>query len=204
VVGTLADEFLPEYDVTDEVAGVVGADAATTWAALMEVDLVELGRHRSLGWVLGAIRVAPQRIGRFLRHEPRPTAPPRLRLRDMTQLPSGRGGWVVLRERPGEEIALGLVGKFWRPAIDYAAVRAEDFRAFDEPGYTKTVYALSVRPLGGEQSMLSAVMRTAATDERARRSLRRYWTLGVGTGAHELAGGLIEAARKDAEQRCRT
>jgi hypothetical protein len=32
------------------------------------------------------------------------------------QLPMYEGGWILRGERPGEEIALGLVGKFWRPA----------------------------------------------------------------------------------------
>ena len=42
-------------------------------------------------------------------------------------------------------------------------------------------------------------MRTATTDEHARRWFRRYWTLGVGSGAHVLARGLIHAAREAAE-----
>ena len=39
----LADEFLPIYDVSDAVATVVEADKATTWDALMQVDLIEIG-----------------------------------------------------------------------------------------------------------------------------------------------------------------
>ena len=54
---------------------------------------------------------------------------------------------MLLGERPGEEIALGLVGKFWRPVIEYAEVSAGDFRDFAEPGYAKTVYALAARSL---------------------------------------------------------
>jgi hypothetical protein len=36
----------------------------------------------------------------------------------MSALPREQGGWVLLSERPGEEIALGLVGKFWKPVIE--------------------------------------------------------------------------------------
>jgi hypothetical protein len=32
----LVDELLPVYDVSDEIATVVGADAVTTWGALMD------------------------------------------------------------------------------------------------------------------------------------------------------------------------
>ena len=42
-------------------------------------------------------------------------------------------------------------------------------------------------------------MRTAATDEHARRWFRRYWTLGVGSGAPALVHGLLEVIREDAE-----
>ena len=55
----LVDEFMPIYDVSDAVATVVEADLATTWAALMEVDLVEVGRKRPLVAVLGALRILP-------------------------------------------------------------------------------------------------------------------------------------------------
>jgi hypothetical protein len=44
-------------------------------------------------------------------------------------------------------------------------------------------------------------MRTATTDEHARRWFRRYWTFGVGSGAYVLVNGLLEAVRDEAEQR---
>jgi hypothetical protein len=47
----------------------------------------------------------------------------------------------------------------------------------------------------------TGVMRTATTDELARRWFRRYWTFGVGSGAHVLVSGLLELARELAEGR---
>jgi hypothetical protein len=44
-------------------------------------------------------------------------------------------------------------------------------------------------------------MRTATTDEHAQRWFRRYWTLGVGSGAHVLVAGVLELTREDAERR---
>jgi hypothetical protein len=41
-------------------------------------------------------------------------------------------------------------------------------------------------------------MRTATTDEAARRRFRRYWTLGVGSGAHVLVAALLEEAARAA------
>jgi hypothetical protein len=118
-----------------------------------------------------------------------------LRLRDTTSISLDKGGWVLLGERPRDEIALGLVGKFWRPVIEFASVSAERFRDFAEPGYAKTIYSLSVRPIDERRTLLSGVMRTATTDEHARRWFRRYWTFGVGSGAHILVNGLIDVTR---------
>lgn len=200
----LEDEFLPKYDVSDAVAVTVHADPETTYAALMDVDLIELGRGRPLVGALGALRMLPELVAHIVHGEAGTAAPQHLRLRETAEMPMEGGGWVLLGERPGEEIALGLVGKFWRPVIEYAPVAADAFRDFDEPGYAKTVYALAVRALGPGETLLSAVMRTVATDESARRWFRRYWTFGVGPGAHVLATGLVEAARDAAEERAET
>jgi hypothetical protein len=119
----------------------------------------------------------------------------------MPTLAHDQGGWILLGERPRDEIALGLVGKFWRPVIVYAKVAPEAFREFREPGYAKTVYSLSARAIEDRRTLLSGVMRTATTDEQARRWFRRYWTLGVGSGAHVLVNGVLDVARDMAEAR---
>jgi hypothetical protein len=196
----LVDDFLPAYDVSDSVATVVDADVGATWDALMQVDLIEVGRQRPLVGALGALRILPEVVSHLLHGEALPATPERVTLRGTTTLPSGNGGWVLLGERAREEIALGLVGKFWRPVIAYARVTAEGFGAFAEPGYAKTVYSLSVRALDDRRTLLTGTMRTATTDEHARRWFRRYWTLGVGSGAHVLVQGVLETTREMAER----
>jgi hypothetical protein len=197
----LVDELLPSFDVSDEVATAAAAGAATTWNALMDVDLIEVGRRRPLVGLLGAVRILPDLVWQRLHGEHPPAMAERLTLRDTTTLPMSGGGWVLLGERAGEEIALGLVGKFWRPVIEYADVDAASFKDFAEPGFAKTVYALGTRRLDDERTLLWATMRTATTDEHARTWFRRYWTLGVGSGAHVLVNGLLDLVREDAEQR---
>lgn len=198
----LLDDFMPVYDVSDAVATVVDADLPTTWAALMDVDLIDVGRKRPLVAALGALRILPDIVSRLLHGEPAPTQPERMRLRDLSTIPRDKGGWVLLGLREQDEIALGLVGKFWRPVIEFARVgSADDFLAFSEPGFAKTIYALSVRPLDPGRTLLSGVMRTSTTDEHARRWFRRYWTLGVGSGAHLLVNGLLDVTREMAEQK---
>jgi hypothetical protein len=197
----LVDDFLSTYDVSDSNATVVHADLATTWDALMEVDLIEVGRKRPLVGVLGAIRALPELVAKTLHGARAELGPDKIRLRDMSSIPPDHGGWVLLGERPKDEIALGLVGKFWKPIIDVANVPAERFKDFNEPGYAKTVYSLSVRPIDEGHTMLCGVMRTATTDSHARRWFRRYWTFGVGSGAHILVTGLLDVTREMAESR---
>ena len=117
----LVDEYLPVYDVSDAVATVVETDVATVWDALMDVDLIDVGRRRPLVGILGAVRVLPEVVLRLLKGEAPPRAPARLRLRDMATLPRKEGGWILLGERPRDEIALGLVGRFWMPESSRAS-----------------------------------------------------------------------------------
>lgn len=195
----LIDDYLPTYDVSDSVATVVNADIATTWSALMEVDLIEVGRQRRVVGMLAALRALPEVVTRLLYGESLPSAPEHLRLRDSSKVPPALGGWVLLDERRNEEIALGLVGKFWLPVIEYATVSRETFSDFAQPGYAKTVYALSVRRLDDDRTLLTGVMRTATTDASARQWFRNYWTFGVGSGAHVLVNGLLESTKELAE-----
>lgn len=195
----LADTFLPVYDVSDTVAVVVEATPEAVWASLMAADLVEVGRRRPLVAVLGALRALPDVVSQLL-HGERPTAPTGpMTLSALAELPMGDGGWCLLGERPGEQIALGLVGRFWRPVIEFAEVGPDAFADFAEPGWAKTIYVLSVRRLDDRRTLLSGLMRTATTDEHAQRWFRRYWTFGVGSGAHLLVGGLLDVVREDAE-----
>lgn len=198
---TLVDTFLPIFDVSDAVATVVNADLSTTWSALMDVDLSDVGRQQPMVGILSAIRILPDVVSRALHGELPPSAPAQLRLRDTTTLPMKNGGWVILGERPRDEIALGMIGTLWRPIIEFAAVTAEGFRDFSQPGFAKTIYALSVRTLDDKRTFLSGVMRTATTDQHARRWFRRYWTFGVGSGAHVLVNGLLDVTREMAETR---
>ena len=137
----MVDEFLPEFDVSDEIQTTVAADAATTWRTLIEADLIDVGKRRPLVAVLGAVRILPEIVWQLLHGERPSGAPDRLTLLDTTKLPMSGGGWVLLGERPREEIALGLVGKFRRPVIEYAQVDAAPFKEFAEPGFAKTVVA---------------------------------------------------------------
>ena len=86
----LADEYLPAFDISDSMAVVVNADRETTWRALMDLDLIEVGRDRPLIAVLGVLRMTPEIISRLLRGQGPPAQPERLSLRDTAGLPGRR------------------------------------------------------------------------------------------------------------------
>jgi hypothetical protein len=197
----LVDEFLPIYDIADASAVEVRADVSTTWSSLLDVDLIEVGKKKPLIGVLGALRTLPDLVVNMLHGEHPPKPPKSIRLRDMAEIDLEDGGWSLLGERENEEIALGLVGKFWRPVIEFAAVPADRFKNFSEPGFAKHVYSLSVAEIDAGRTLLRAEMRVATTDDHARKWFRRYWTFGVGSGAHVLITGVIEDARDRAEAR---
>ena len=48
-----------------------------------------------------------------------------------------KGGFVLLGENPPNEIALGLVGRFWTLSGSRCRVNAGEFASFDLPGYAK-------------------------------------------------------------------
>ena len=123
----------------------------------MDADLLELGRRAPLVGVLGVLSDPargdqPHRSrGSGLRRRRNRSAFARSR-----KLPADEGGWVLLEELPGARSLSAWWGKFWRPVIQFAEVSAGSFSDFAEPGYAKTVYDLSVRPIdGGTRSLLS-------------------------------------------------
>ncbi len=100
-MATLAEKFLPAYDVSDSVATVVGAEPEAVYEALLEVDMVEVGRRKKVAGTLIGLRVLPLLLTKMLRGREAPKAPARLTLKESTEIPAADGGWVLLDEKPG-------------------------------------------------------------------------------------------------------
>ncbi|MEU4769085.1 hypothetical protein AB0H12_38135 [Actinosynnema sp. NPDC023794] len=93
---------------------VVLAPAEATWRAVRDLDL--LGVRTSLLDAAAWVRGLPARFS------PKPAV-------GLTALSfgdiHGMAGWVGLGEREGREIAVGAVGKYWQPDIEWRDVPAE-------------------------------------------------------------------------------
>ena len=181
----LIDELMPRFDEVERHARLVQAAPADVYAALRRVDLRRSGIVRALLFLRGVPAVLARRD--------RPAGP--LTLETMR-----RRGFVLLGERPGTELALGLVGRFWTATGQILRLDAEGVRTFDEPGYAKAVwdFRLAAQPDG--TTRLSTETRVRCLDAPSRRRFRLYWrVIRPFSGLIRLA--LLRAVAREATRR---
>jgi hypothetical protein len=159
---TLIDELMPRFDEVERHALVVHAPPSDVYAALRRVDLRSAPLIRGLLFLRGL----PALLARRRRRRPRgPLTLDGLLASD----------FVLLGERPGRELALGVVGRFWTPTGQVMGLDADAFRAFDQAGYAKAVWDFRVAPEPGGATRLSTETRVRCVDAASRRRFRRYW-----------------------------
>lgn len=163
------DAWLPDPVIRSRHRRASDADPDALWAAAREVRLADTG-------LLGSL--VRWRI---------PGTPADITYRDLF----GTHPFRVLDE--GERWSVsGLVGRIWTVAPDYPRLGSpEDFRAWEEPGAAKVLFAHWVA-----DGALHSEARAAATDGAAALRLRALWVM-VG-GFERLIGGeaLAAAARR--------
>jgi len=161
------DRFAPRPDFTVVDHRVVDADPDTAYDAVRDLDFTEV--HGGLVDAAFWLRGLPERVRARKRGPVR--APTRLTLDDL----AAGSDWVLLGERPGEEIAFGAVGRFWQPVVEWRRIEARDFTDFAEPGYGKIACSLSVLPYGTRRSLVTYDVRTTLDDPLSWVGFRRYW-----------------------------
>jgi hypothetical protein len=187
------DEFAPVADAALVQTIVVAAPAAVTFDAVYHLDLADVWRASLSLRALTMLRELPDKVGRRLR-------------RDATQAPAVSDAddysqyWVELALKPDHEVVYGLVGRFSGATMSFERVAPEEFAAFRQPGFAKVVLGYSVRPYGGDRSLLTAETRTVTADEVSRRAFLRYWRL-IRVPVRYMTGRILEAARAEAETR---
>jgi hypothetical protein len=152
-LGSRLSAFLPEYDVAREYRLAMAAPADVVYAAVRALDLGESWLIRRLF----ALRRIPESA--------------------LTLSGLERIGFAVLAEEPGQELVLGLIGRFWRTRGDVVRTDPDHFRAFHEPGYAKAAWNFRVLPGRTAGVVLATETRVRCTDEVSREAFRRYWRL---------------------------
>jgi hypothetical protein len=105
---------------------------------------------------------------------------------------------VPLGERNGEEIAAGVIGRFWRLVRTVlVTVRSRDeFLSFAEPGYAKAAIAFRVCAEGGGSRVITET-RVSGTSPEATRAFLRYWRV-IRPGSGAIRRSWLAAIRRRA------
>ncbi|HEV8587079.1 MAG TPA: hypothetical protein VGT02_19115 [Methylomirabilota bacterium] len=174
---SLADDFLPSFDVVMRHGVDVAAPAPVVWAALHRADFAS-------AWYVRALLT--------LRGLRRPGSVRRITLDRLVA-----NGFIPLGERAGQEVALGLVGRFWRPSGGRVRVRPEEFTGFTTPGYAKVTWTFAVEPAGPAATRVITETRVAFTDAASRHRFRLYW-LGVRPFSGLIRRAMLAAVAREA------
>jgi hypothetical protein len=189
----ILDRMLPLSDATSSHQVIVAAPPEQVWAALQELDLVEVLRSARAARALIAMRAVPVKIADRLRGRPPAPEPESYPL--MRAYP-----WVVLGADEPHQLVVGAIGRFWGPGVEWLDIEAPEFAAFDRPGYGKVAWGFTVYPYGEGRSLLVDECRTRVTDPESRRRFERYWRL-AGPGASYVMGRTVALAKRHAEER---
>jgi hypothetical protein len=172
----LLDEVMPEYDVKEVHSLWVPAEPDATYEAVKRVSAREI---RLFG---------PLMLLRTFGRSGRVFGSQASLLGELV-----KAGFIPLGERPGEELVVGAVGRFWSPFGNRPRV-VEDFAGFDEPGYAKA--ALNFRVAAdGAGSRITTETRIVGTDPEATRKFRRYWLL-IRLGSGAIRRSWLKAIRR--------
>jgi hypothetical protein len=157
---TALDRWLPEWEFDERHETVIAAPAERVDRAMREISLFDIPVARAL-WALRS-------LGRGGRGPARP----------FIEQMGREAGVLVVEDRPGEELVVGLAGQFWKVRGGYAPrfAGAADFDAYDRPDSCKAVMNFRLEPEGGA-TRLSTVTRVQVPDPAARRKFARYWRL---------------------------
>ena|SRR6266849_5788711 len=136
------DEFLPNHDFSAGYEIRINAPASMVYECLLSTDFSE-------AWLVRLLMTV--RSGKRL---PRSRAPT-----DLRQRLQGRG-FVMLAEAPGEELVIGVAGRFWRADGGRCmGLTADDFARFCRPGYAKVAWNFKLRADSTGSTVLSTETR---------------------------------------------
>lgn len=166
----LLDAYLRHYDLVERHRAVVRASREDTYRALRAADFVRT--LRPVARSITEMRDVPRAIGELVRRALR--LPPDT---TYTIADALAGGFTLLGERRRRAVAVGAIGKLWKPDVALRQITPAEFRGFDEPKYAKLAVAFWVERVGRDKSALRFEARVAATDDSARAHVRRWYRM---------------------------
>ena len=176
---------MPDYDVSEYHSTIVRAPIDTVYEALRTADLSDSPIVRLL-LRLRALPTMFRIVGRERSLH--------LRFDDLV-----KGGFVLLGENHRNEIALGLIGRFWRLSGTTCSIVASEFKPFDEPGYAKAVWNFSFVEESADKTRLATETRVCCSDGVSRRRFRIYWAL-IAPFSGLIRREVLRTIRREAER----
>lgn len=188
----LLDEFLPAFDVRARYAIRIDSPPARIYASLRTADFDHWGLMRVLVGLraLPAWLWEPQATWRRFRSERRPQ---RVTLERVLER-----GFTLLGERPGEELVLGTVGRFWRARGELWPTSPDQFHQPGPAGTAKAAWNFALGAGSEDRIDLSTETRVLCADPRTRRWFRAYWGL-VGPFSGLIRREMLAAIKAEAE-----
>jgi hypothetical protein len=172
------DDWLPDPQVRTRHERSAHVDAPALWAAATAVRLRDTpALARIVRWRLPGTRPATTYLELFARYP-----------------------FVVLDG--GEDWSVsGLCGRVWTFQRDYPHIGgAEEFRAWDEPGTVRVVFAHWVQADGEGRATLVSESRIKPVDRRAAMRSRALWMV-VGRFERLIGGEALKVAARRAESK---
>ena len=188
----LLNEFLPEFDARASYSLRILAPPDRVYASLRTADFDHWGLMRVLLGLraLPALLWAPQATWRRLWAERRRQ---RITLERVLER-----GFTLLGERPGEELVLGTVGRFWRPRGELWPTSPQQFRHPSPPGTAKAAWNFAISADSQKRTQVTTETRVLCADRQTRRRFLAYWRL-VGPFSGLIRREMLAAIRAAAE-----
>jgi len=184
---TQLDEFVPVYQFNEFHSVLVKAPRDQTYRAIKNVTASEILLFRTLTWIRRFGRPGPEGIL---------NAPERLPLLDVAT----RTGFLLLAEKPGDEIVVGtavVAPRGWR--LKHRPT-PEGFKRLHDPGFALAAMNFRVEDAGPGECRVTTETRVYATDASARRTFARYWRV-IYPGSALIRRMWLRAIRLRAEKR---
>jgi len=161
----LIESFAPNPDAIETHSIEIAASCETVYQALWTADL---GGSPVIQALL-ALRSVPERV---LHSGHRRRLPRKVTLHTLIEAGFGR-----LAEEPGQEIVLGIAGRFWRPSGNLLPFQPENFQGLVPPGLARAVWNFTVQEADAGRTLLSTETRIVCGDAGSRLKFRAYWLI---------------------------
>lgn len=188
----LLDELVPDFDMRASYGTPVIASPERVYTSIWTADFDHWGLMRTLVMLRGlpGFLVAPRETWRRVRAR---GGRRQVRLHDVLG-----SGFALLGERPGEELVLGTVGRFWLARGELRPVSPESFRQLSVPGTAKAAWNFAVHRGTGGRTILTTETRVLCADRATRRRFRAYWGV-IGPFSGLIRREMLAAIRDTAE-----